>query len=119
MPVRVRLDTARFGAAAARLLRDGRVSRAQHSAFARRCGLVAHHDDRFGLPRICVAPYGGAPLLYDCLGMTSPGDVARLYRAHLQRLAEWVSSRLVGRSFAASDAFVRRNRACGGFFVLA
>ena len=122
-PRRVVLDVERFRARASRVLRKKRVSWSEYRAFMRRCGFEARRDDAHGLPRVCVAPFDGAPLIEDCLGMTERGteaSVERLYVAHIRHVARWVArGELASRGFDATPAFWSRNEACGGFYAAA
>ena len=118
---RVELNAALFRSCASRVMRQKRVAWPEYTAFMRRCGFEAHRDDKHGFPRVCVAPFDGAPLVRDCLGMTEPGDegdVEKLCGAHIRHIARLMGSSMRDRCFEVSDAFWRRNVACGGFFVL-
>ena len=115
---RVELNAALFRSCASRVMRQKRVAWPEYTDFMRRCGFDAYRDDKHGLPRVCVAPFDGAPLVRDCLGMVEPGDggeVEKLCSAHIRHIARLM---MRDRCFEVSDAFWRRNVACGGFFVL-
>jgi hypothetical protein len=106
------------------VIRQKRVAWPEYTAFMRRCGFEARRDDKHGFPRVCVAPFDGAeaapPFFTDCLGMTEPGndkEVALLCGAHIRHVARLMWSSMRDRRFEVSDAFWRRNVACGGFFV--
>lgn len=117
---RVELNVAFLRARARRVMKP-RVAWHEYTDFMRRCGFEAYRDDKHGLPRVCVAPFDGAPLVRDCLGMTEPGNeggVERLCGAHIRHVARLIASDSRRRIFEVSDAFWRRNVACGGFFVL-
>ena len=116
---RVELNVALFLSCASRVMKP-RVAWQEYTDFMRRCGFEAYRDDIHGFPRVCVAPFDGAQLVRDCLGMTGHGneeDVAELCSAHIRHVARLIASDK-GRIFEVSDAFWRRNVACGGFFVL-
>ena len=117
---RVELNVTLLRTFASRVMRKKRVAWPEYTDFMRRCGFEAYRDDKHGLPRVCVAPFDGAPLITDCLGMTergNEGDVDGLCSAHIHRVAHWIASSLRG-SFEVSGAFWRRNVGCDGFFVL-
>ena len=113
---RVELNAAFLRARAMRVMKP-RVAWHEYTDFMRRCGFEAYRDDKHGLPRVCVAPFDGAPLVRDCLGMTEPGNVESLCGAHIRHVARLMFA-MRDRRFEVSDAFWRRNVACGGFFVL-
>jgi hypothetical protein len=103
------------------VIRQKLVSWPEYTALMRRCGFEARRGDKHGFPRVCVAPFDGAPFFSDCLGMTGPGsdkDIARLCSAHIRHVALLMDSSMRGRRFEVSGAFWRRNVACDGFFVL-
>ena len=107
-----------FFPCAKRLMDGPKVSWRRYVEFMRRCGLECYRDDKFGLPRVCVAPLDGAPkpLLHDCLGMTEQGDLERLCRAHLERVVVWARTNLTNRTFDVSPSFLRHIASCDGFF---
>lgn len=118
---RVELNVPLFRSHASRVMRQKRVAWREYTDFMRRCGFEAYRDDIHGFPRVCVAPFDGAPLVRDCLGMTGHGseeDVEKLCSAHIRHVARLIASDSRRRIFEVSDAFWRRNAACGGFFVL-
>ena len=118
---RVELNVALLRSCASRVMRRKRVAWQEYTGFMRRCGFEAYRDDKHGFPRVCVAPFDGAPLVRDCLGMTEPGDegdLEKLCGAHIRHVARLMRSSMRDRFFEVSDAFWRRNVACDGFFVL-